>query len=85
MPAVVRGDILLYKEKVSPNKKSFIFLVLFIWSVYFAWALDFQSTAESQSRSITRYDLWILPYLLAFTGYAIYLLTRRQDSDGKNY
>ena len=70
---------------MSPNKKSFIFLVLFIWSVYFAWALDLQSSAESQPHSVTRYDLWILPYLLAFTGYAIYLLTRRRDSDDMKY
>jgi uncharacterized membrane protein len=66
---------------MNQNKKSFIFLVLFIWTIYFAWSMDMQTIAEIQPKTTTRYDLWILPYLLAFTGYAVYLLTRRKDSD----
>ncbi len=65
------------------NKKSFILFLIFMWSVYVAWAIDVQSTIKIYPESTTRYDLWLLPYLILFTAYAIYLLIRKQDTDNR--
>ncbi|NER09166.1 hypothetical protein SAMN06265375_1011348 [Muriicola jejuensis] len=66
---------------MNSNKKSFILFILFIWSVYFAWSLDVSSAVQTYSKGVTRYDLLLLPFLIVFTGYSIYLLVRKQDSD----
>ncbi len=66
---------------MSSNKKSFILFILFIWSVYFAWAMDVNSTVQTYQKGVTRYDLLLLPFLIIFTGYSIYLMTRKEDSD----
>jgi hypothetical protein len=66
---------------MNSNKKSFILFILFIWSVYFAWSLDVNSAVQTYSKGVTRYDLLLLPFLIIFTGYSIYLLVRKQDSD----
>jgi hypothetical protein len=66
---------------MNSNKKSFILLILFIWSVYFAWSLDVNSSLQTYSKGVTRYDLLLLPFLVIFTGYSIYLLVKNRNSD----
>jgi hypothetical protein len=72
---------LVEKLKMASSKKSFILFILFVWSVYFAWSMDVQSAVKSFPNNMTRYDLLLLPFLILLTGYAVYLLLRKQKTD----
>jgi hypothetical protein len=69
------------KRKMNSNKKSLILFILFVWSVYLAWATEVQSEIKSFPNSTDRYDFLLLPFLIIFTGYAVYLLFRKQKTD----
>ena len=66
---------------MNSNKKSFILFLLFIWSVYAAWALDIQSSIRTSPDSMTRYDLFLLPFLILFTVGAVHILISKKDTD----
>ena len=57
-----------------------------MWSVYAAWATNEQSSSISTSdsntsNSITGYDQLLLPFLILFTVFAIYILIKKKDKD----
>ena len=64
---------------MNSNNKSFVLFLIFIWTIYVAWEIDVQSAIKTYPDSITRYDLLILPFLIIFTLYAVYILIRKQD------
>jgi len=43
-----------------------------IWSIFILWEIQIQTMAESLLIHVIRFDLFVLPILLFFTGYAVY-------------
>ncbi len=66
---------------MNSNKKSFVLFLVFIWSIYVAWVIGIQSPLKNYPESKTRYDLLLLPFLIMFTAYVIYILIRKKNSD----
>jgi hypothetical protein len=46
-----------------------------------AWELDLQNTIDHVRYPMVRYDLLVLPLLVLFTGYAVYILIRKKATN----
>jgi hypothetical protein len=55
--------------------------LLFIWSVYAAWATNEQSSTSTDFDSMASYEQLLLPFLILFTVFAIYILIKKKDKD----
>ena len=73
----------IYKKNLKSQKTSFILFLLFIWSVYAAWAFDVQSSISTSTDHVIRYDHLLLPFLVLFTVFAIFILISKKDTDNK--
>ncbi len=60
------------------SNKSLIFFLLLLWTGFTAWELDLQNSMDYVQYPMVRYDLLILPLLVLFTGYAIFILIRNK-------
>ncbi len=74
------------KKNLNSHKTSFILFLLFMWSVYAAWATNEQTSSITTSDnitsdSITGYDQLLLPFLILFTVFAIYILIKKKGKD----
>ncbi len=63
------------------SNKSLIFFLLLLWTGFMAWELNLQNTINNVQYPMVRYDLLVLPLLVLFTGYAVYILIRKKATN----
>ncbi len=64
---------------MDSNKYLTLFLLL-LWNCFMAWEYTIQNTLNHVQYPIVRYDLLILPILVFFTGYVVYVLIKKKET-----